>query len=91
MLFRSSILKTKKVPEVTNKTLTEAKKNLENEGFKVIAPEVENSNSVLVTEQVPAKDTVLPEGGVVVLYTKENNVRTSVEVPDLKRKSTSRG
>ena len=72
-----------KVPNITNKTLTEAKKSLENLGFKVIVPNTENANSILVTEQVPAKDTNIVEGSTVVLYTEENNTRTSVEVPDL--------
>lgn len=75
--------KTVKVPNITNKTLTEAKKSLENLGFKVIVPNTENANSILVTEQVPAKDTNIVEGSTVVLYTEENNTRTSVEVPDL--------
>lgn len=80
--------KTTKLIDVTNKTLTEAKKSLENLGFKVVSQEAQNANSVLVKEQVPAKDTVVLEGGTVVLYTEENNVRTSVEVPNLIRKNT---
>lgn len=80
--------KTSKVADVTNKTLTEAKKTLENLGFKVVSSDTPNSNSVLVKEQVPVKDTSILEGGTVVLYTEENNVRTSVEVPNLVRKNT---
>lgn len=75
--------KTMKLPNVTNKTLTEAKKSLENLGFKVISGDTANANSVLVTEQVPASETVVQEGATIVLYTEENNVRTSVEVPNL--------
>lgn len=82
--------KTTKVVDVTNKTLTEAKRNLENLGFKVICQESQNSNSVLVTEQVPPKDTNVLEGATIVLYTEENNVRTSVEVPNLMRKDLTR-
>lgn len=77
--------KTTKVIDVTNKTLTEGKKALEALGFKVIAPETENANSVLISEQVPAKDTDVISGGTVALYTEEDNVRTSVEVPDFVR------
>ena len=51
-----------------NKTLTEAKKSLENLGFKVISEDTEKSNSVLVTEQVPNEDTKVTEGATVVLY-----------------------
>ena len=82
--------KTTKVPDVTNKTLTEAKKTLENLGFKVVVPETQNANSVLVTEQVPAKGQQVLDGSHVVLYTEESNVRTSVKVPNLVRKNTAR-
>ena len=76
--------KTITVPDVTNKTLTEARKTLENLGFNVISAETEaKSNSILVTEQVPAKKTNIIEGGTVVLYTEENSVRTSIDVPNL--------
>lgn len=78
-------MKTTKVIDVTNKTLTEAKRNLENLGFKVVCDETQNSNSVLVKEQIPTKDSVVQEGATVVLYTEENSVRTSVEVPSLIR------
>lgn len=71
------------VPDVTNKTLTEAKKTLENLGFKVISEDTEKSNSVLVTEQVPPKNSSIIEGGIVVLYTEENTIRTSITVPNL--------
>lgn len=77
--------KTTKVPDVTNKTLTEAKKTLENLRYKVVYEETENSNSVLVKEQVPAKESNVQEGATIVLYTEENSVRTSVAVPNLIR------
>lgn len=80
--------KTTKVPDVTNKTLTEAKKALENLRYKVVCEGTENGNSVLVKEQVPAKETVVEEGAVIVLYTEENSVRTSVTVPNLARNDT---
>ena len=71
------------VINVKNKTLTEAKKLLENQGFKVVVPESANSNSVLVTEQVPAEGTSVLQGATVVLYTEESSGRTSVQVPNL--------
>lgn len=75
--------KTITVPDVTNKTLTEAKKSLENLGFEVITEETDKSNSVLVTEQVPSSGTTVVDGATIVLYTEENTVRTSVTVPNL--------
>ena len=82
--------KTTKVPDVINKTVTEAKKALENLGYKVITKDNGNNNSILVTEQVPAKGSVVIDGATIVLYTEENNVRTSVTVPNLIRKNITR-
>ena len=89
----AAITKTTKqttVPNVTNKTLTEAKKTLENLGFNVVSADTGKSNSVLVKEQVPGEGANVMEGASIVLYTEENNVRTSVEVPNLTRKNTCR-
>lgn len=55
----TNITKTTKVPNVTNKTLTEAKKSLENVGFNVINSDTSDNNSVLVKEQVPDAETVV--------------------------------
>lgn len=76
-------MKVTQIPDVTNKTLTEAKKILENLGFNVVSENTNKSNSILVTEQVPDKNTSVIEGATVVLYTEENDVRTSVKVPNL--------
>ena len=43
----------------------------------------------MVSEQVPAKDTKLPNNSLVVLYTDENTVRTSTTVPDLSNLTAS--
>lgn len=77
--------KTTAITTVTNKTVTEAKKSLENLGFKVITNETVNANSTLVTEQVPAANTQVLEGATIVLYTEDSNVRTSTEVPNVVR------
>ena len=71
------------IPDVKNKTLTEAVKILKNAGFDVSYSDTENANSVLVSEQVPPSGTQLYSNSTVVLYTQENSVRTSVEVPNL--------
>ena len=49
----------------------------------MVVPESANSNSVLVTEQVPAEGTSVLQGATVVLYTEESSGRTSVQVPNL--------
>lgn len=71
------------VPDVTNKTLTEAIKTLKNAGLKVSYSDVADSNSTLVKEQVPAANTSLYKNSTIALYTNKNSVRTSVTVPDL--------
>lgn len=71
------------VPTVANKTLTEAKKVLQNAGFKVSCSDTDDPNSTLVAEQIPPAGTSLYKNSTVALYTKQNSVRTSVTVPDL--------
>lgn len=71
------------VPPVTNKTITEAMKVLNNSGLKVSCSSTEDPNSTLVTEQVPPAGTSLYKNSTIALYTKQNSVRTSVTVPDL--------
>ncbi len=80
---------TKTLPNITNKTVTEAKKVIEAEGFTASYSVNGNANSLLVTDQVPKPGTQLISGSVVKLYSEENNVRTSVTVPDLKGMSVS--
>lgn len=77
----SNTLKT--VPNVENKTVTEAQKTLTNAGFRSSFTINGNKNEVLVTDQVPAAGTKLPSNSLVMLYTAENNVRTSTTVPKL--------
>ena len=79
----------KTLPNVTNKTVTEAKKILESSGFTASYSVNGNANSLLVTDQVPKPGTSLIPGAIIKLYSQENNVHTSVSVPDLKGMSAS--
>ena len=72
------------VPNVVNKTVTEAEKILKNAGFNVIISSDDNKNSTLVTMQVPSARTILLKDSTVVLYSEDNTTRTSVSVPNLK-------
>lgn len=68
--------------DVTNKTAEEAKRQLEEQGFKC---SYTCSSSAIITEQIPKQGTQLVEGAVIKLYsdeTKENKSKTTV--PDLK-------
>lgn len=71
------------VPNVVNKTVTEAEKILKNAGFTPIISCDGDKNSTLVTTQVPDSRTILLKDSVVLLYSEENSTRTSVTVPDL--------
>lgn len=71
------------VPDVTNKTISEAEKILKNAGFTSFISEDCDKNSTLVSTQVPSPNTIVAKDSVVVLYSENNSTRTSVTVPDL--------
>ena len=78
------------VPDVTNKTVTEAEKILKNAGFNTSISFDGDKNSTLVSTQVPAARSIVTKDSVVILYTENNSTRTSVTVPDLKGMSLSK-
>lgn len=77
------------VPEIRNKTVTEAQKILENAGFKSKISVNGDKNSLLVTDQVPKPGISLQKSSLIMLYSTENTTRTSVTVPDLKGMSAA--
>lgn len=67
---------------VTGKTAADAKKHLEEQGFKC---SYDCESSSIITEQIPKAGTQLPEGSIVQLYSDETkNNKKKTEVPDLK-------
>lgn len=72
------------VPNVKEKTVTEAKKTLEDAGFTVKTYVKGDPNSILVSEQNPKPGSQLSKDSIVVLYGSDSNVATSISVPDLK-------
>lgn len=76
------------LPDVRNKTISEAKKILSNMGITAIV--AGNDDTLLVTDQVPKPGTSLAQGGTVNLYSTGNEARTSVTVPNLKDMSLSK-
>ena len=77
------------IPNIVNKTITEAEKLLKSLGLNVVISCDGDKNSTLVTTQVPAAKTILLEDSVVLLYGENNSTRTSVSVPNLKGMSFS--
>ena len=78
------------VPDVTNKTVTEAEKILRNAGLNPHISFNGNKNSTVVTTQIPKAKTNITKDSIVILYTENNSTRTSVEVPDLKNMTLSK-
>ena len=72
------------LPDVTNKTIGEAKKLLKNSGFKVKITGDEDESKTLIVDQVPKPGVKLLKNSTIYLYTSNNNVRTSTKVPNLR-------
>lgn len=77
------------VPDIRNKTVTEAEKLLKQAGFTTKVNISGDKNSTLVTDQTPKPGSSIPKGSIIVLYTEENDTRVSVKVPDFKDKTLS--
>lgn len=73
------------VPEIRNKTITEAEKVLKNAGFTTKITTTNDKNSTVVVDQVPKPGISLSRGSIVMLY--DQDVRTSATVPNLTGKS----
>ena len=73
------------VPEIRNKTITEAEKILNEKGFTTKISTSNDKNSTLVVDQVPKPGVSLSEGSIIMLY--DQDTRTSTTVPDLTGKS----
>ena len=76
------------VPDVRNKTISEAQKVLQNAGFKVQIVSNSDNNSELVSDQTPKPGISLDRNSIIYLYDKDSII-TSVSVPDLKGMSAS--
>ncbi len=77
------------LPDVTNKTISEAKTLLEDSGFNVKITGDEDENVALVIDQMPKPGVSLLEDSTIYLYTSNNNVRTNATIPNLKGMSSA--
>ena len=77
------------VPDIRNKTITEAEKNLQEAGFNTKINTKNDKNSTIVVDQVPKPGVSLSKDSIIVLYDADNAIRTSVTVPDLTGKNLS--
>lgn len=77
------------VPDIRNKTVAEAEKILKSTGFNPKYYIQGDINNTLVVEQTPKPGAYLQKNSLIVLYGEENNVSTSITVPDLKNMNAS--
>lgn len=77
------------VPDIRNKTVTEAEKVLKDVGLTVKTYVDGDSNTILVEEQMPKPGSLLSKNSIVILYGQGSTASTSVAVPDLKGMSAS--
>lgn len=77
------------VPDIRNKTVTEAEKILKQAGFNTKINISGDKNTTLITDQNPKPGSSIPKKSIIVLYSAENDTRVSVKVPDFKGKSLS--
>ena len=73
------------VPDIRQKTITEAEKILQNLGFTTKITTENDKNSTVVVDQVPKPGVALSKGSIIMLY--DQDTRTSTTVPDLLGKS----
>lgn len=71
---------------VKNKTVAEAKKIIESQGFRC---EISGNNEDIVSAQMPVAGSPLLEDSIVKIYTEDNDTRVSQKVPNLKGMSLS--
>ena len=77
------------VPDVRNKTVSEAEKILKEAGFNTKVYVDGDPNTVLVGDQTPKPGNSLIKGSIIVLYGQGSSVSTSVAVPDLRNMNAS--
>ena len=77
------------VPDIRNKTVTEAEKILKQAGVNTKINISGDKNTTLITDQNPKPGSSIPKKSIIVLYSAENDTRVSVKVPDFKGKSLS--
>lgn len=69
------------VPDIRNKTITEAEKILKEKGFTTKITTSNDKNSTVVVDQVPKPGVSLSNNSIIMLYDQDTKVSTTV--PDL--------
>ena len=72
------------IPDLKEKTVTEAKNILSDLGIDIVT---KASGDEIIINQTPKAGVSLAKGGIVKIYTENENTSVSVSVPDLKGKN----
>lgn len=72
------------IPDLKGKTVTEAKNILNDLGIDIVT---KASGDEIIINQTPKAGVSLAKGGIVKIYTENENTSVSVSVPDLKGKN----
>ncbi len=71
------------VPDIRNKTVAEAKKVLENSGFKTKVYIKGDENNLLAVDQTPKPGAYLSKNSIIIINSEDSTITTSVAVPNL--------
>ena len=77
------------IPNVSNKTVSEARKILQEKGFNVVVQSLVNPVETVVTNQVPEAGLKIEKGSKIYLHIKEDENKVTVKVPDLLNKNVT--
>ena len=75
--------KSEEVLNVKGKTVADAKRILQKQGFYVSTKTIINQTEAIVVDQVPKAGEKLEKDSKIYIYTKDNDLRVKVEVPDV--------
>lgn len=75
------------VPDIRNKTITEAEKVISSKGFKSKISTSNDKNSTIVIDQNPKPGTLLSKNSIIMIY--DQSTKTSTTVPNLSGMSVS--
>lgn len=77
------------LPDVTEKTISEARQILKDAGFSVRITSDEDASTTVITDQLPKPGVSLIKGSAIHLFTENSNERTETTVPNFKGMSAA--
>lgn len=85
----NSTYTTTTLPDVTGKTIAEARQILKDAGFSVKISSDEDASTTVITDQLPKPGVSLIKNSTVHLFTEKSNERTETTIPNFKGMSAA--